>query len=53
MVGDKESRNQEEEYQRQCRLQARLHSHEAALRQQEEELNALIHKLDRVYSDIE
>jgi hypothetical protein len=47
--GDKETPNQEEEYQRQVRILAS----EASLHQQQEELDALVQKLDRVYSDVE
>lgn len=46
----KESPNQEVEYQHQ--RQARVLAYEATLRQQEEELDALVQKLNRVYNDI-
>jgi hypothetical protein len=47
--GDLEGPNQEEE--NQC--QACILTCEAALRQQEEELDALVERLDRVYDNIE
>lgn len=49
--GDKEAPNLEEEYLHQ--RQARLLAHKASLRQQQEELNTLIQKLDRIYNDVE
>lgn len=49
--GDKEALNQEEEYQRQ--RQARILTREAALCCQQEELDALMQKIDRAYEDIE
>jgi predicted dithiol-disulfide oxidoreductase (DUF899 family) len=49
--GDNESPIQEEEYHRQC--QAHILAREATLRQQQEDLDALVRKLDRVYGYIE
>ena len=46
-----EAPNQEDEYQRQ--RQACILAHEATLRQQQEELDALVERLDRVYGNIE
>jgi hypothetical protein len=48
--GDKEAPNQEE-YQHQC--QARILACEATLRQQEEELDAHMQKINHAYGDVE